>query len=214
MAEGGLGAWVESKHPRDEKGQFSTSDVAKGVSEQIAKHPGGFSFRPPGASSKVGTSQGRVGSDDAEGHPTSGIMVSTHANFEQGTVIDMSKAATVADREKQIGEWVERAWKEVKDDPNLYIGGWVDPESHKFYGDVSRRYPESQEKFATRMGEMNNQKSIYHIGRNELIKTGGTGEKTLGEPPRWIKGGSHSENIDEDEGQDKSYREKFWRKQI
>jgi hypothetical protein len=204
MTGSDIGAWAESKHPRDKDGKFSTSDVAQGVSEQIAKNPGGFSYRPPGLSTRV------VGQEDSEGHPKSGIMVSCHPNFEKGTVIDMSKAATVADREKQIKEWVDKAWPEVEKDPNLYLGGWVDPDTHKFYGDLSRRYPEQQEKFATRMGQMNNQKSIYHIGRNELIQTGGTGEKTPGTPPKWIAGGSQSVNVDEDEGTDKIFPKNYW----
>jgi hypothetical protein len=207
MAEGGLGAWVESKHPRDEKGQFSTSDVAKGVSEQIARHPGGFSYRPQGILPRS------AGHEDSEGHPKSGIMVSEHPNFDRGTVIDMTKEGSVSEREKQIKEWVDKAWPEVKKDPDLYLGGWVDPESHKFYGDVSRRYPENQEKFATRMGQMNNQKSIYHVGRNEVIQTGGTGKKTEGNPPNWIRGGSHSEALDRDEGggeNDKVFPKHYW----
>jgi hypothetical protein len=182
-----IGAWVDSKHPRDEKGRFSS--VAEGVKEQIAKNPEGFSWHP-----RAG------GHDDPDGHPKDGIMVAIHPNFDKGVVIDMSKTASAEEREKQINEWVDRAWKDVNNDPNVYLGGWVDKETHQFYGDVSRRYEERQEKLAVKMGLLNNQKSIYHVGRKEVINTYGTGTKTKENVPRWVSGEMTSRELDVDEG--------------
>jgi hypothetical protein len=87
---------------------------------------------------------------------------------------EMGKAAVRA----QMQEWAAKVRNEIRKDPAMHFGGWID--GGKLYLDVSRRYPESKEAEARAAGapDRNNQIAIWHIGRGQPIPTGGTGEKT------------------------------------
>jgi hypothetical protein len=156
----GTGAWAEADHPRDSKGQFTSGEVsatAAWVQSKFKSSPEGFSSRPDTGDAK------------------SGIMVAEHPDRDLGAVID-SSTVTAEELDRTMRDWVKKALPEIKKDPDMHFGGWL--HEGKFYPDVSKRYPESKEKEAIAAGKANNQIGIYHVGRGEVIPTGGTGEKT------------------------------------
>lgn len=143
--------WDESVHPRDEHGRFGSGNDGLDIPALAHDAGEGFSIDPHTGKS-----------------PTTGYMV---ARSQYGTVIDTK---TEADTAKALRDFADKHAHLFEEDKSLYLGGWRDQATGKFYLDVVDNVKDEDK--AVALGRNRDQISVFNIETFQEIKTGGTGE--------------------------------------
>jgi len=108
--------------------------------------------------------------------------------------VDKYAVGAYPDRTESVGTLTPETLQAFKDknqdvlsQDNHSVGTWHDPETGKHVLDVSKLYDGRDEAIAA--GKAANQKSIYHLGGEGEIQTGGTGEPVkMTQISHWSKG--------------------------
>lgn len=159
---GDLVRLAEYNHYHDDHGRFAPGGGGRLDNASIAGKVSGGLDAEGGASVSIGGSA-----------PSDGFMVSYDSGDGHGLVLD---AATKAERDAAVKDWVAKQRKFVASDPEHYFGAWKDSSDGKVYLDVSQRFKPNEKEAAIAAGKSRNQIAIFDLGSFEEIGTGGTGQ--------------------------------------
>lgn len=138
--------------PRDERGRWvSTGGGADFVRDALLK--GGFSYQPI-----------------AKMSPTSGCMVSLHRRFGGEHVVELPDGSSEEVREfvqAEMNKYVQEHVGLLKENQNLYVGGWVD--QGNFYFDLSESVPADDMRNVVMKAMERDQKGVYNVETGEYI---------------------------------------------
>lgn len=118
--------------------------------------------------------------DQVSAHHANGGSTFSADGRDLGNV-DKYSVGSYPDRTEKLDSLTPEQLKAFKDknmdvlsQPDHVVGTWKDSDTGKHTLDIAKLYGDRDEAIAA--GKSANQKSIYHLGRGELIDTGGTGE--------------------------------------
>lgn len=128
------------------------------VTEVIAERARGIQ---PGGGLTIDTLDGS--------EPTEGFVVA-----RQGFNKEINFDEFMSDPEKYIYDYLAEN-KDALSEDNMYLGFWHDEENNEMVLDVSEVF--SDREAGIQAGIDRNQQAIYDIGSNEVVNTGGTGDR-------------------------------------
>jgi DNA topoisomerase I len=167
--------WDESKHPRDDRGRWTdggtqmSGAMREAVSDTLMgrlRSSGGFTYQPFTLDS-----------------PKEGYALSI--------VRDKERVLTGTVTEKDVADYLAEHDQVLRDNPNAYLGGWVDTETGKVYLDIS--IVERNLDKAVKLAKEHGQEGIYDLGKFETIIVKAPEERRKSDGARAVPEGGNGE---------------------